>query len=415
MRRYLTAFQTQLRGPLLILLGQASQSFSTFITTLIIARWAGASELGYYALAYSFCFLAVCLCDALLTTPYTYFYASFPARRQSMLRAAIIGSLGLALILGLGVYAASMAGMESLSKTAILLPFVLLALVLRDVFKRHLYVAEKLAIAFFSDALSSSLQIALVLLLALLDRLSAATALAAIVVTTSMPIVIFFKHMDIGSKPRWNTELGEWLGQYFTYGRWLMLGTACHVAGTQLYPWLAMSSGGATSAGSFAACMALANLLNPLLIGLTNYFRPRLMEHHLDMPPDEFIRYVGRVTVCFIAPAAAFVLLAFLQSEELLMLAYGDEFRAATETLLYLALGGLFIALAAPLQLALLATRAPITNLLYHASILLLLIFASFLTWDFLTPTELSRIYFGVNFAGTLILSFFFWIRLARK
>lgn len=415
MKKHFAELQKRMSGPLLVLFGQASQSIATFSTSLIIGRWTGVSELGYYAIAYSFCFLTVCLCDALLATPYTYFHANIPAHRKSMLRAAILGSAGLALFLSMSSYTIFFAGTTSLANIVNALPPALLALALRDVLRRHLYIANKLSITFIGDISSSALQIGLVLILALTDQLTAATALLALAAATCASVVIFFTHAEVSRASPGPDRLTEWFGKYLTYGRWLALGTACHVASVQLYPWLAMTSGGPASAGSFAAGMALANLMNPLLIGLTNYFRPRFMEHYLNLTPEEFLRYTAKAAAYFITPTTAFVLLILLQSETLLAFTYGDEYRSAGTALIFLALGGLFIALAAPLQLALLAAHAPITNLLYHSSILLFIAFGSFLTWHFLTPLELSRIYFGANLAGFVILYLCFWMRIKTR
>lgn len=411
---HLASIRVRLGGPLFVLLGQAAQSVSTFLTSLLIARWGGQSELGYYAIAYSFCFLVICLCDALLATPYTYFYSAHAEQQRAMLRAAFCGSLILALVIGTSVPLLYLGGVESLESVVGVLPLTLLAFSLREIFRRHLHVAGKLTVAFCNDALSSVLQVVLICALAATDNLSASTALMVVTVAVMFPTFIFFKHLEIG-KSDGNGDMGHWLHQYLLYGRWLVLGTACHVAGVQLYPWLALASGGPLRAGSFAACMALANLLNPLLIGLTNYFRPRFMERYRSLTPALFVRYVVRVGAFFVGPAVVFVALALCEGEALLGLFYGEEYEGGAQAFFYLAQGGLFIALGAPLQLALLAARVPITNLFYHATVLLLSLLASFLTWDFLTLNGLSYIYAGVNLAGVMVLSFFFWVRVVHR
>ncbi|WP_289535260.1 hypothetical protein [Pseudomonas sp. SO81] len=398
-----------------MLAGQAAQSISTFLTGLLIARWGGQAELGYYAVAYSFCFLTVCISDALLATPYTYFYSSAPARRSSMLMAAYFGIFGLSIVLGLSVPVLFLSGVQSLESVVVSLPFALLAIAFREMFKRHLHVAGKLTVAFCYDLLSSGLQVVLVFVLGFTGYLSAATAYIAITVATIFSISLFFRRFRVEFRVGWGQEVRYWLCQYFQYGRWLIMGTACHVAGVQLYPWLALAKGGAAGAGVFAASMALANLLNPLLIGLTNYFRPRFMERYQVMVPKALSRYAGKVALLFMGPAVVFVSLVWLQGGALLALFYGDGYRVGEASLFYLALGGLFIALAAPLQLALLAARIPVTNLLYHAVSLLLIVLTSFLSWSVLSSDGLSHIYAGVNFAGFLMLICFFGVRVARR
>lgn len=404
----------RLRGALCVLIGQAAQSISTFLTGLMVARWGGLDELGYYAIAYSFCFLGVCLGDALLATPYTYFHSKAPERREGMLRAVFSGSLVLAVLLGACVPLLAFAGVDSLGSVVATLPLALLLVVLREMFRRHWYVAGHWTRAFFTDAASALLQLAFVLALGLADSLTAATAYLAIALAVLMPVAVFSRDMAWGSGAWWGRETWHWLTQYFLYGRWLVVGSACHVASVQLYPWLALLGAGASGTGLFAACMALANLLNPLLIGLTNYFRPRLMARHSSMPSSAFSRYVGKVALLFMGPSLVFALVALFLGGELLEVLYGSEFREGGTALFYLVVAGVFIALAAPLQLALLAARVPASNLFHHATALLILAVAGVLMRDALLLENLAYIYAGVNFAGLLVLLLFFWSRVVR-
>ena len=67
------------------------------------------------------------------------------------------------------------------------------------------------------------------------------------------------------------------------------------------------------------------------------------------------------------------------------------------------------IALSAPLQLAFLAMRMPVTNLLYHGTALILLLSLAAIFAGDLSLTVLGVFYGGVNFAALIVLLMLFW------
>jgi O-antigen/teichoic acid export membrane protein len=70
-------------------------------------------------------------------------------------------------------------------------------------------------------------------------------------------------------------------------------------AGMYLYPWLISSIAGSAAAGVWFACFALANLGNPLLMGVQNYMGPAIAHAHVERDAAAFRRYVMTSTVAF--------------------------------------------------------------------------------------------------------------------
>ena len=84
------------------------------------------------------------------------------------------------------------------------------------------------------------------------------------------------------------------------------------VAGLYAYPWLIISFGGERAAGVWGVCFALANLGNPLIMGIQNIMGPAIAHAHADRDAAGFRAFVFRCTGVFIAlvlPASA--LMAF--------------------------------------------------------------------------------------------------------
>lgn len=414
LRRFLS-FRERAGGAVFVLLGQAAQSVGNFVTGLILARIAGQEELGLFALGFSFCFLVICLGDTLVATPYTYFSAHEGEQQPSIIRAGLFGTFMVGLLVCFLIVIAAVLGVESLRGLVFTLPLAVIGLVLREFVRRHLYVAGKLTKALLMDLLSCALQLSFICLLAGLNWLSANSAFVAIGAAALLPMLGFLIRGIFSGRASTVAEMIDWQGRFFGYGRWLVLGTACHVASIQLYPWLALAGGGARSAGVFAVCTALTNLMNPLLVGLTNYFRPKLMASYREVSAPIFVRYVLRISMLFLAPALLFFLVVFLGGEELLVAVYGESYREGGGALLYMGFGVVAVALSAPLQLALLAARAPVTNLMYHSSALFVLLLLSAVFWPHLTTTALGVFYGGVNLAALGVLFFLFWGRVVSR
>lgn len=402
-------------GVILVLLGQAAQSVGIFVTGLIIARMAGQEELGFFALGFSFCFLVICLGDTLVFTPYTYFSSRNGEQNPGLIKAGLVGSLLVGLLVFFIIAIAAILDVDSLRDLLYTLPFAVIGLSLREFVRRHLYVAGKLTPVFLMDLLSSFLQVALVFLMVYLNCLSASSAFLVMGLAALLPVLGFLVRAFFFEPISTVDEVLAWLVRFIGYGRWLVLGTVCHVASIQLYPWLALMTGGVRSAGVFAACVALTNLMNPLLVGLTNYFRPKLMASYREASSRLFIRQVLRISALFLIPAFLFLLVVSLVGDKLLVAFYGESYRAGVNALFYMGFGVVAVALSAPLQLALLAARAPVTNFLYHASALSALALLSVIFWPYLAVTTLGAFYAGVNFAALIVLFFLFLSRVVAR
>jgi O-antigen/teichoic acid export membrane protein len=394
-----------------VLLGQSLQSLVNFGTIMALGYWAGQEELGVFALGFSFCFLAVSLGDTLVATPYTYFQSQGSEGMRSYFSAAMLSNLALVSVVIALFWIGLWFRLYSLSVLGLVLPLALIGLVNKEFFRRHLYVANKLAYSFKFDFLSSAIQFGLVSTLILMDALSAATAFAVIACASLLPTFLgIYRERDLFG---WRSWGDGWLRMqsFVRYGRWLALGGGCHVASLQLYPWLALLGGGMAQVGNFAACMALTNLVNPLLVGFTNYLRPQFMRRYAQCAEKGFVVYVVRWGVCFALPAVVYLLFIFLFGSDLLVLLYGEAYRVGANALTYMGFGVVAIALSAPLQLAFLAMRAPVTNLIYHGTALLMLGSVATLFAENLSLPVLGAFYGGINTAAFVVLLALFWWR----
>ncbi|SEM87211.1 Membrane protein involved in the export of O-antigen and teichoic acid [Pseudomonas sp. ok272] len=390
--------------------GQAAQSLASFLTGLVLGRCVSQEALGAYALGLSFCFLIISLGDTLIATPYTYLRASREGEPHTLFASALWGSAALGLVVALVLTVLHLMGAGLPAELWPALPLAVMGLVMREFLRRHFYVINRSGHAMVLDLTSAAGQLLALGVLAWGGWLSAASVFWAIAGVSALSFALnlgkaqasFFWPPLRMLATQWRAFLG--------YGGWLVAGGLCHVASVQLYPWLALLGGGQAMVGLYAACIAVTNLINPLLIALTNHFRPRFIAHYQEAGQEGFMRYLLLRSLPFLLPALAFVMLAGWAGGPLLGVLYGKEFSVGAPALVYLAFGLMAVAAAAPIQLGLLALRAPVSNLFYHGTNLGVLVVLALIWHDRLSLQLLAQFYCGANVAGLLMLGILFQV-----
>lgn len=401
-------------GVLPVIGGQALQSLANFLTGLALGRGASQEALGTYALGLSFCFLVLSLGDTLVATPYTYFRARGDGDGAQLFGVALYASLLLGLLIGAGFGVFHWAVDNLLADLWPALPVAILCLVLREFVRRHFYAVGRQRAALLLDVLGASAQLGLLALLWHNVQLSAANVFWAIAAASLLALLVCLPLLQEPLRLPSAPAFGERCGAFLGYGGWLVLGGLCHVASIQLYPWLAVAGGGKAQAGLFAACLALTNLLNPLLVALTNFFRPRFIREAAHAQGASLVRFALRNGIPFLFPTLALFVAVALAGGPLLQAVYGPDYVAGAPALVFFAAGLLAVAAAAPLQLGLLALRVPASNLAYHGVNLCVLLALAAALGATLSLRQLGLVYCLSNTAGLLVLgAAFLWF--ARK
>jgi O-antigen/teichoic acid export membrane protein len=408
----------------MVLVGQGSLSLSNFLTVLALGRWGGPADLGQFALGWSVYFLAGSLADTLIFTPYT-FHASQKVPTAPDLpgtTALATGLMGLGWVVFLSVVSVASwwvvptwSGLSELAGLWPMLPLAIAAGLAREMVRRHQLCQGRSEALMGMDVLGSLILLALVGTLATQHQLTATSALAAQTLAALLTLLpsLSSKHLH-RLQAAW-PSLTPVMRDYLAYGHWLLMGGLCHVLSVQAYPWLALAHGGTQQAGLLAACAALMNLISPLLTGLTNHYRPRYMQSLAHEGRAAFMRMVWRSSALFLAPALLLWLGTCAVGEQVLTLLYGTDFRAAAVALPWQAMGVVAVALAAPLQLALLAVRAPTTNLIHHGSAIAMLGLGAWVWQGQLDMLGLGRLQGIVGVTATAVLALLFWRHVIRK
>lgn len=342
----------------LALLDQAVVSAASFLVVVLIARVAGLDALGHWALATSLVALAVAAHDALVTRPYTITRPSLAPAREIHVFAALVGTLGLGLLFGLGALGTAGIGLAAggAVETAFIagaLALAIPAVLMRELARRDAFAALAMTRALAVDLAASGLLLAAVLALALSGMLSPLTAVLALAAATGITAGFWLIRRRAHLRPDL-AGAKDALREFLRLGRWFLVSAgAAQVQGYSLH-WLSFLMLGASQTGLYAACLGIIAFANPFLFGFLNLLTPRCVETLRRSGHAGLARRVAADTVVVGSVLGAFALVVWLAGEHLLLLLYADAAVAeGVEILHLLALGVLASAFGLPAAAAL--------------------------------------------------------------
>jgi O-antigen/teichoic acid export membrane protein len=370
----------------LALADQAVVSGASFLTMVVIGRFAAPSQLGLYAIGASLLVSSINIQDSLISLPYTiqrHRTLGTPAEHagSSLTLSALLSSLA-TLVLSLTALALSVRGVEPGLQAmtwavAAVVPFALLRQFGRRFAFAHLHIGQALML----DSTVALMQLAGLGWLGWTGRISGATAIAALgAACASIAIVwLYLSRHNLaipGNRVRATAQ------QSWALGKWLF---ACQIATSlQWYVayWVLAVVLGTTATGIYAACVSVVLFANPLIMGLSNIFMPRAVLAFEEGGGAQLRRQVIRDSLLLGAVMTLFCLIIVLVGEDLMRLLYhGKAYEGHGHIVTVLALGLLASAAAMPPANALASIE--------RAS-------ASFWTWSFGTALTVVLVWWLV-------------------
>jgi len=168
-----------------------------------------------------------------------------------------------------------------------------------------------------------------------------------------------------------NMDIKKDVRNSWRIGRWLFVGSLLHLGSLYIFPWVLYGTTSDVEAGKFAACYTLVNLINPLILGFTNYFRPKIMQVYVQDGLTAMCALVNKVMLAFLPIALLGVLVLWVLGGWGIALLYGDAFAGLDKVIGITGLALIGVVLGAPLQLAMIALNRPETNPQFHFASLL--------------------------------------------
>jgi O-antigen/teichoic acid export membrane protein len=341
---------------------QAVVSLASFITTVIVGRVGGRTELGIFVLATTTFWLVTGIPNALTWTPYT----SRAPRMSFGRRASYCGSVTIhtmlltATIAGLfailGVLPPSWFGQSDWFSTMCLalVPFTLLMMLREHV--RRMCMSQVAAFELLSiDVPIAVAQLVFMWILARTGQLTASRALLAAAAACAISAFWFVRHRsELEFRPQ-RTKL-HW-SYNLQFGRWLLGVSLVWLLTDPLYRWIVGWQYGLDDLGRFASAQAVVLFINPLLLTASNFGRAVSSNRFATGGMAELRRMTLHATLLLaVVAGTAFVALAAVGGP-LVRLIFGEQFSGLGGVVATLCLGMLARIISIPIDASLTALR----------------------------------------------------------
>jgi O-antigen/teichoic acid export membrane protein len=348
----------------LSLADQAVVSTAGFLTTVLIARWSGSIQLGFYAVVMSLLFSLVTCQDSLIMEPYLiqrYYPQGTPAERAgaSLVLSALysVASTCALAIAALAFYVSGGGAEMVMMIWAIagVAPFALL----RNFARRFWFARSEFVSALVLDTAIAVFQLTWLGWLAATGRMSALCACVAVGGTYAIAAMGWLYYVRREFVIRM-TYVRIVLKQTWALGKWLLAGQiTAQLPGNLIY-WLLLTSLGAVATGVFAACMSIVGFVNPLLQGLRNSVMPQLVLAWKNGSEPGLWQAAIHNTKVIAALTAPISLAVAVAGEPIMRVLYrGNEFAGHGHELTVLALSGFCASLGIPASIALATMERP--------------------------------------------------------
>ena len=333
----------------LALADQAVVSGTSFLTTVLIARWTGPSQLGVYAIGLSLLASLLAVQESLILLPYSiqrHHPLGTPAEHagasltlSGLLSVASIVALALC-ALGLSVRGAGPEMVAIAWAMVGVIPFVLI----REFGRRYAFARLQMAQALILDMAVAVIQLAALVWLGWSGWLSAVTACAALGGACGLTAIgwLYLARADFAVRV---AHVRVTISQSWQLAKWLLVGRITTLVQGYIIYWLSIVIAGAAVTGEYAACMSIVAFANPLIFGFGNILTPRSVLAWKNGGGPGLLHQAIRDTLLLGAIMAAFCVVVLLAGEHIMDFLYdGKEFDGNAHTLTVLAVAMLALA-----------------------------------------------------------------------
>lgn len=321
---------------------QAVFSGTSFVSAVIIGRASSADNLGLYYLTLTIAFIAIGIQEALISSPFTIFSN---AKRGRDLReftgSAWLHYLGLSLLFSailVGAIAVTAAPgiAESLPASLrewidagglALLLFVLPLLLLREAIRRFAFARLELNVAIALDVTVSAVQLAGLLAIARLDRMSIVTIFSVMGAACALACLgwLFLQRQTSRVIP--SRAWRDWK-QNWPFASWSLYSYVVGSTIPFIMPWIVTSLVSTAAAGLFGAASTLVGVTNILVLGGGNFLTPKAAESFAVSGSHGLRRVLCAAAMIFALLIGTFLLTILVTGDWLAVLLFKkEEFR----------------------------------------------------------------------------------------
>jgi len=339
----------------LALVDQAVVSGTSFLTTVMIARWALPNELGIYAMAISLLVSWVAVQETLVLLPYTV-HRHRPQAPPMEQAGSYLALSGLLSVLAMVIFSLTALGLStaaaphSLAVAILILGAAVPFASLREFGRRFAFADLRVLPSLMLVLATSALQLSGLALLGHTGRLSAATACATIGVANAVPSVVWlYLYLSRGNFASRQDQLRNTISRSWRFGKWLLATRIAEALRTQAAYWLLALVIGTAATGAYAASLSIVSFVNPIIMGFFNILLPQASLALAEGGGSRLRRETVRDALMLGVAMALFCLLVAFGGERAMQLVFhGPHYEGQGHTLLALALALLASALGMP-------------------------------------------------------------------
>jgi lipopolysaccharide exporter len=335
-KRLLQTTPGYLGGPsrqkwLLTLIDQGIVSATSFLAMIIIGRTCAKEQLGLYFLGMTIVGLLMELQNVLIWSPYT----ALSPRLRGSAHARYTGStlvhqwvLGVLLMLVLAAAGFSLSrgwGPPGLAPVVWMLALAGPFITFREYARRVCFAGLQIKTALWLDAGAVLFQGSALIWLAYLGKLSAVNALGVMGLGAGLAGLLWLAWAR-RSMAFSKAGVASDLGRNWSFGKWLLGCALAQFLGRQTYPWILTAIHGVAAVAALAACQGVVALVNPFLLGTTNFLAPQGAQAFAQGGASA-MRAFARKSTLAVAPVMALFcvgLMAF--GSDLVTLLYGSKY-----------------------------------------------------------------------------------------
>lgn len=320
---------------------QATISGVRFLTSVIIARFAGNEVLGVYSISFGFLLIATCMQDTLVSAPFTLFHSrqEGDSRRSyhgsiliQVVTLGLVSSLSFGLVWGLGGWLGNSPGLnEALGMLAIATPFILL----REFARRVELARLRITTAFCIDASSGLFQLLFLGLLMRFNQLQIVGVYLATGASCAIPAFVWLFIAYRGNRYQRGSISAE-MTRHWNVGRWPFFAQVIGILHFQGVVWIVGWQLGTATAGLFAACNYVLFFVNPLVLGVCNSLSPLAVLTHRQSGVSGVRPLIGFAMAGMGTTIAALSVLIYWYADIILTTIYKDPVYQGHELLMLL-------------------------------------------------------------------------------
>jgi O-antigen/teichoic acid export membrane protein len=322
---------TTARQGVLSLVDQGVVSATNFLTGVIIGRACSKEELGLYMLGFSLILLVTGLQTTLICTPYMVYAPRLKGSAHALYTGStLLHQLALSVLIVVGLASgafvvASGVGPVGLGHVMWALVAVSAFIMLRDYARGVCFARLHMKAALLIDGAMAGLQVGGLLLLAHFHLLSASRAYWLVGIASG--VVALGWLVANGKVPALSARRAiSDFRRNWSFGKWLFLSGLVWTISMNLYPWLLAAFHGTASAGIWAACLGVAAIGNPAVLGVQNFLGPKIAHVYAEEGGRSLRRFVFRASLASALPMSFFGLAMMFWGDRLVTLLYGHQY-----------------------------------------------------------------------------------------